>query len=313
MKKKLLILGSTGMVGSAVLRRAKLLSKKYQILSPNREKLNLFRYDKVKTYLNKHKPDIVILCAAKVGGILANSTYKADFMYENLTIQNNVISISHDIKVKKLVFLGSSCIYPRNSKQPIKEKYLLNNKLEKTNESYAVAKIAGIKMIEAYNQQYKDNFISIMPTNIYGINDNFHHENSHVVPALISKIFKASKKNKKKVYLWGTGKPLRDLLFVDDLSDAIFFLINNYNSADIINVGSGEEISIRDLSKLIANIIGFKGKIIFDKKYPDGTPRKILDNSKIKKLGWKKKYSLKKGLELTIDWYKHNFDKAKSI
>ena len=311
MKKKLLILGSTGMVGSAVLRRAKLLSKKYQILSPNRKKLDLFKYDKVKTYLNKHKPDIIILCAAKVGGIIANSTYKADFMYENLTIQNNVISISHDIKVKKLVFLGSSCIYPRNSKQPIKEKYLLNNKLEKTNESYAVAKIAGIKMIQAYSDQYKDNFISLMPTNIYGINDNFHPKNSHVVPALILKIYDAYINKKKIVSLWGSGKPLRDLLYVDDLADAILFLAKKYNSPEIINIGSGSEVSINQLAKLISKIIGYKGKIFFDKSNPDGTPRKILDITKIKKKGWKPKTNLKEGFRKTIQWYIYNYNNVK--
>ena len=234
-------------------------------------------------------------------------------MYENLTIQNNIIYLAYKFNIKKLIFLGSSCIYPRNSKQPIKEEYLLSGYLEKTNDSYAIAKIAGIKMIEAFNKQYGTKFISLMPTNIYGLNDNFHEENSHVVPALIKKIYSSYIKNEKSVRLWGTGKPLRDLLFSDDLAEAIYFITQNYPGSQMMNIGSGEEISIRNLSKIIAKIIGFKGKIIFDKRYPDGTPRKILDNSKIKKLGWKKKYSLKKGLKLTIDWYKYNFDKAKSI
>ena len=312
MKTKLLILGSSGMVGSAVLKRFK-KNKSYKIYNPPRKKLDLFNYKKIENYFRKIKPQIIILCAAKVGGILANDKYRADFMYENLTIQNNIIYLAYKFNIKKLIFLGSSCIYPRNSKQPIKEEYLLSGYLEKTNDSYAIAKIAGIKMIEAFNKQYGTKFISLMPTNIYGLNDNFHEENSHVVPALIKKIYSSYIKNEKSVRLWGTGKPLRDLLFSDDLAEAIYFITKNYPGSQMMNVGSGEEISIRNLSKIIAKIIGFKGKIIFDKRYPDGTPRKILDNSKIKKLGWKKKYSLKKGLKLTIDWYKHNFDKAKSI
>ena len=312
MKTKLLILGSSGMVGSAVLKRFK-KNKSYKIYNPTRKKLDLFNYKKIENYFRKIKPQIIILCAAKVGGILANDKYRADFMYENLTIQNNIIYLAYKFNIKKLVFLGSSCIYPRNSKQPIKEEYLLSGYLEKTNDSYAISKIAGIKMIEAFNKQYGTKFISLMPTNIYGLNDNFHEENSHVVPALIKKIYSSYIKNEKSVRLWGTGKPLRDLLFSDDLAEAIYFITKNYPGSQMMNVGSGEEISIRNLSKIIAKIIGFKGKIIFDKRYPDGTPRKILDNSKIKKLGWKKKYSLKKGLKLTIDWYKHNFDKARSI
>lgn len=312
MKTKLLILGSSGMVGSAVLKRFK-KNKSYKIYNPPRKKLDLFNYKKIENYFRKIKPQIIILCAAKVGGILANDKYRADFMYENLTIQNNIIYLAYKFNIKKLIFLGSSCIYPRNSKQPIKEEYLLSGYLEKTNDSYAIAKIAGIKMIEAFNKQYGTKFISLMPTNIYGLNDNFHEENSHVVPALIKKIYSSYIKNEKSVRLWGTGKPLRDLLFSDDLAEAIYFITQNYPGSQMMNIGSGEEISIRNLSKIIAKIIGFKGKIIFDKRYPDGTPRKILDNSKIKKLGWKKKYSLKKGLKLTIDWYKYNFDKAKSI
>ncbi len=312
MKTKLLILGSSGMVGSAVLKRFK-KNNLYKIYNPSRKKLDLFNYKKIENYLKKIKPQIIILCAAKVGGILANDKYRADFMYENLTIQNNVIYLAYKFNIKKLIFLGSSCIYPRNSKQPIKEEYLLSGYLEKTNDSYAISKIAGIKMIEAFNKQYGTNFISLMPTNIFGLNDNFHEENSHVVPALIKKIYASYIKNEKSVSLWGTGKPMRDLLFSDDLAEAVYFITKNYHGSQMLNIGSGEEISIRNLSKIIAKIIGFNGKIIFDKKYPDGTPRKILDNSKIKKLGWKKKYSLKKGLKLTIDWYKYNFDKAKSI
>ena len=308
MKKKLLILGSTGMVGSAVFRKAK--KSNYKILAPNRKQLNLFFFNQVRKYLKDKKPDIIILCAAKVGGIYANSNYKADFMFDNLIIQNNVISLSHEFKIKKLVFLGSSCIYPRNSKQPIKEEYLLTSELEKTNESYAVAKIAGIKLIEAYRAQYGDNFISVMPTNIYGENDNFHINNSHVIPGLIAKIFDAFLKKKKKVELWGTGKPLRDFLYVDDLAEGILFLTKKYNSSEIINLGSGTEISIKKLAVLISKIIGFKGIIIYNNKYPDGTPRKILDITKVKKLGWRPKHTLEKGLQKTVEWYIENHKTA---
>lgn len=307
-KKKLLILGSTGMVGSAVFRKAK--KSNYKILAPNRKQLNLFFFNQVRKYLKDKKPDIIILCAAKVGGIYANSNYKADFMFDNLIIQNNVISLSHEFKIKKLVFLGSSCIYPRNSKQPIKEEYLLTSELEKTNESYAVAKIAGIKLIEAYRAQYGDNFISVMPTNIYGENDNFHINNSHVIPGLIAKIFDAFLNKKKKVELWGTGKPLRDFLYVDDLAEGILFLTKKYNSSEIINLGSGTEISIKKLAVLISKIIGFKGIIIYNNKYPDGTPRKILDITKVKKLGWRPKHTLEKGLQKTVEWYIENHKTA---
>ena len=309
-KKKLLILGSTGMVGSAVLRKAKKLN--YEILAPNRKQLNLFFFNQVRKYLKDKKPDIIILCAAKVGGIYANSNYKADFMIDNLIIQNNVISLSHELKIKKLVFLGSSCIYPRNSKQPIKEEYLLTSKLEKTNESYAVAKIAGIKLIEAYRAQYNDNFISVMPTNIYGEYDNFHINNSHVIPGLIAKIYEAFLNEKKKVELWGTGKPLRDFLYVEDLAEGLLFLTKKYNESEIINLGSGTEISIKKLAVLISKIIGFKGIIIYNNKYPDGTPRKILDIAKVKKLGWRPKHTLKKGLQKTIKWYIENYKSAKN-
>ena len=273
MKKKLLILGKTGMVGSSILRIA---SKKYlNILSPSRKELDLFDKKTVQAYFRKQKPDIIILAAARVGGIYANDSYSADFIYENILIQTNVISSAHEEQIKKLVFLASSCIYPKQSKQPIKEEYLLSGKLEETNESYAVAKISGIKMIEAFRRQYNDNFISVMPTNIYGINDNFHNMNSHVVPALISKFYNAVIGKKDKVVLWGTGKAKRDLLYVDDLADAVLYIVNYYNKKELINIGSGEEISIKLLAKKISNIFNYKGKIIFDDKYPDGTLRKF--------------------------------------
>ena len=309
MKKKLLILGKTGMVGSSILRIA---SKKYlNILSPSRKELDLFDKKTVQAYFRKQKPDIIILAAARVGGIYANDSYSADFIYENILIQTNVISSAHEEQIKKLVFLASSCIYPKQSKQPIKEEYLLSGKLEETNESYAVAKISGIKMIEAFRRQYNDNFISVMPTNIYGINDNFHNMNSHVVPALISKFYNAVIGKKDKVVLWGTGKAKRDLLYVDDLADAVLYIVNYYNKKELINIGSGEEISIKLLAKKISNIFNYKGKIIFDDKYPDGTLRKLLDISKINKIGWKKKYSLDQGLKKTINWFLKNRKRIK--
>jgi len=303
MKKKLLILGSTGMVGSSVARLAK---NDFNVLAPCRKKLNLFDKNKVDNFFKKEKPFYVINCAAKAGGIYANYTYPADFIYENLLIQNNVISASHKYKVKRLMFLGSSCIYPRDCNQPIKENFLLTSPLEKTNEYYSIAKIAGLKMIEAFNKQFNHNFISIMPTNIYGINDNFHLNNSHVIPALIEKIYIGFKDNKKNIKLWGSGKALRDFLYVDDLARAILLLIKRYNKHELVNVGSGKEITIKLLSKLISEIIGYKGKIIFDKSYPDGTPRKILDISRIKATGWKPVYSLREGLKKTIEWYISN-------
>ena len=309
MKKKLLILGKTGMVGSSILRIA---NKKYfNILSPSRKELDLFDKKTVQAYFCKQKPDIIILAAARVGGIYANDNYSADFIYENILIQTNVISSAHEEQIKKLVFLASSCIYPKQSKQPIKEEYLLSGKLEETNESYAVAKISGIKMIEAFRRQYNDNFISVMPTNIYGINDNFHNMNSHVVPALISRFYNAVIGKKNKVVLWGTGKAKRDLLYVDDLADAVLYIVNYYNKKELINIGSGEEISIKLLAKKISNIFNYKGKIIFDDKYQDGTLRKLLDISKINKIGWKKKYSLDQGLKKTINWFLKNQKRIK--
>jgi len=303
MKEKLLILGSSGMVGSSVSRLAK---NEFSILSPSRRELDLFDKLKVDSYFKKKKPSHVINCAAKAGGIYANSAFPADFIYENLLMQNNIIFACHKYKVKRLVFLGSSCIYPRDCKQPIKEDYLLTSPLEKTNEYYAIAKIAGLKMIEAFNKQYNHNYISIMPTNIYGINDNFHPNNSHVIPALIEKIYNGFSINKKYIKLWGTGKALRDFLYVDDVARAILLLMRHYNKNELINVGSGSEISIKLLAKLISEIIGYKGQIIFDKSHPDGTPRKILDISKIKATGWKPYYSLRKGLKKTIKWYISN-------
>lgn len=307
MKKKLLILGSNGMVGSAIFRLAN--KNEYNILAPSRKTLDLFNQTEVRSYFKKEKPDIVILAAAKAGGIYANYTYPADFIYENILIESNVISCAHAYKIKKMIFLGSSCIYPKNSKQPIKENYLLTGALEKTNEYYAISKIAGLKMVEAFKKQYNDNFISVMPTNIYGINDSFHAYNSHVIPALILKFFKAVKEKNNKVILWGTGKARRDFLYVDDVAMAIIFLINKYNGLEPINIGSGNEISIKSLAIKIAKILNFNGKILFNDKYPDGTLRKMLDISKISRLGWKPSYNLDDGLKITINWFLKNFTK----
>jgi GDP-L-fucose synthase len=299
--KKLWLPGYTGMLGSALLKKFNKLN--INVLKTNSKNLDLSNYNKVFNFLKRNKPDTVVLCAAKVGGIYANNSYPANFIFDNLKIAINVLDASRKNNVKKLLFIGSSCIYPKNTKQPIKEEYLLSGPLEKTNQWYALAKIAGLKMVESLRIQHKCNYISIMPTNTYGINDNFHSMDSHVVPALIKKIYNAKINKKKYVKLWGTGKALRDLLFVDDLADAIILLIRKYNKLGHINCGSGKEISIKNLSKMIANILNYNGKIIFDKNYPDGTLKKRLDIAKIKKLGWKPKISLRNGLIKTVDWY----------
>jgi GDP-L-fucose synthase len=248
-------------------------------------------------------PEYIFLAAAKVGGILANKTKKADFIFENLQIQNNVIYNSWRYKVKKLLFLGSSCIYPRDCPQPIREEYLMTGPLEETNDAYATAKIAGIKMCQCFNEQYGTNFISVMPTNLYGQNDNFDLENSHVLPALVRKFHEAKIKNLPVVTLWGTGSPRREFLHVDDLAEACVFLMKNYNDSEIINIGTGEDITIKELAELIKNTVGFKGKIKWDTSKPDGTPRKLLDVKKIKKIGWNYKYKLEKGIQDTYLWY----------
>ena len=257
-------------------------------------------------FFAKEKPEYVFLAGAKVGGIHANSTYPAEFIFDNLQIQNNVIHSSYLHKVKKLCFLGSSCIYPKFASQPIKEEYFLDGKLEPTNDAYAVAKIAGIKMCQAYNKQYGTNFISVMPTNLYGPNDNFDLQNSHVLPALIRKFIEARDTQSDAVTLWGTGKAKREFLYVDDMANACVFLMNNYDNGEIINIGMGEDISISDLAQLIGGIVGFRGSIRFDTTKPDGTPRKLLDVSKINSLGWKAGISLADGLKKTIEWYEAN-------
>ena len=300
------------MVGSAIWRN--LESKGYaNLIGKSSKELDLRNQAQVEAFFAKEKPEYVFLAAAKVGGILANDTYRAEFIYDNLQIQNNVIHQSYVNGVQKLLYLGSSCIYPRNCPQPMKEEYLLTGELEQTNEPYAIAKIAGIKMCESYYRQYGANFISAMPTNLYGPHDNFDLESSHVIPAIIRKIHEAKKSNLPFVEVWGTGKPLREFLHVDDLANACIFILENINAKDIhsqntshINIGSGEEISIGDVTNLISNIIGYKGRIKYDISKPDGTMRKLLDSSRVNYFGWKSYTDLIDGLRMTYDWFLKN-------
>ncbi len=303
------------MVGSSVLRLLK--EKKYKnIITKNRKDLNLLNQKDVLSFFEFDKPEYVVMCAAKVGGILANNTLRADFLYENLQIQNNIINASHINGVKKLLFLGSSCIYPRNSPQPMSEENLLKSELEATNEPYAIAKIAGIKLCESYFKQYNSNFFSIMPTNTYGPNDNYDSFSSHVLPALIKKIHLAKINCENEVILWGTGKPKREFIYVDDIAEAIFFVLkqdfNVMYSRGIshLNVGSSEEISIKNLAKTISSIVGYNGEISFDTSKPDGTPRKLLDNSKINKMGWIAKVKLEDGISLAYNSFLEKYNKT---
>ncbi len=293
---KIYIAGHRGMAGSAILR--KLNHEGYQnfILKTSKE-LDLRNQSAVEAFFEQEKPEYVFLAAAKVGGILANNTYRADFLYENLMIQNNIIHQSFVHKVKKLMFLGSSCIYPKLAPQPLKEDYLLTGALESTNEPYAIAKIAGIKMCESYRLQYGCNFISVMPTNLYGEGDNYDLQKSHVLPALIRKFHEAKLQNSPFVEVWGTGAPLREFMNVEDLADACVFLMKNYNEPEIINIGVGEDLSIKELALLVKEIVGFAGELRFDTSKPDGTPRKLMDTSKINNLGWKASISLKDGIK----------------
>lgn len=291
------VAGGSGMVGSAIIR--KLHSEGFHnVISTTSSQLDLRNQSDTSIFFKRIKPEYVFLAAAHVGGIHANNTYKADFIYDNLSIQTNVIHCCHTNIVKKLLFLGSSCIYPKHAEQPIREEYLLSGKLEPTNEPYAIAKIAGIKMCQAYHDQYHDDFISVMPPNLYGPNDNYSLLTSHVIPALIKKIHKAKVLN-GDVYVWGTGNAMREFMHVDDLADACFFLMQNETRQRLINAGTGDEISIKSLAFLIAEIIGYKGRIYFDESKPDGTPRKIMDSSVINEMGWVSKISLKDGLEMT--------------
>jgi GDP-L-fucose synthase len=293
---KIYVSGHRGMVGSAIL--ANLTNKGFtNIFTKTSAELNLINQHEVAAFFEKEKPEFVFLAAAKVGGIVANNTFRADFIYENLMIQNNVIHQSYVSGVKKLLFLGSSCIYPKMAPQPLTEDYLLTGLLEETNEPYAIAKIAGIKMCDAYRMQYNCNFISVMPTNLYGLNDNYDLQNSHVLPALLRKFHEAKQNNETKVTVWGTGSPLREFLHATDMADACVFLMQNYNEAGFVNIGSGKEISIKDLAFLVKNIVGFTGEIVFDTTKPDGTPRKLMDVSKLNNLGWQHKIELEQGIK----------------
>ena len=303
---KIFIAGHRGMVGSAITRKLNELGYTNLILRTSKE-LDLTRQSDVEEFFKTERPEYVFLAAAKVGGIHANNTYRADFIYNNLMIESNIINSSWKFGVKKLLFLGSSCIYPKLAKQPLKEKYLLSDYLEKTNEPYAIAKISGIKLCESYNIQYGTNFISGMPTNLYGPNDNYDLNNSHVLPALISKFHDAKASSRSEVEVWGSGTPLREFLHVDDLADACYFLMENYNDNEIVNIGSGREITIKDLANLISEIVGFEGKIVFNTEKPDGTPRKLLDVSKLKKLGWSSKISLEEGITSVYKEYLNQF------
>lgn len=303
---KIFITGHKGLVGSALYRKLK--SEDFNnIIVASKDELDLTDQKNTYEFFKKYKPEYVFLAAAKVGGILANSNYPAEFIYQNLMIETNIINSAFLTGVKKLLFLGSSCIYPKYSNQPIKEDYLLSGILEPTNEAYAIAKIAGIKLCDAYRKQYGANFISVMPTNLYGINDNFHLNNSHVLPALIRKFHEAKLNNLNYVELWGTGAPLREFLDVDELAEACLFLMQNYNDYGIINIGVGKDISIKDLANMVKEIVGYNGEIKWDKNKPDGTLRKLLDVSKINSLGWKSNQKLSDGIIKLYNWFTENY------
>ena len=283
--------------------------KGYQnIIYRTHKELDLTNQEAVRRFFEEEKPEYVFLAAAKVGGIHANNTYPADFIYDNLMIQNNVIKAAHDFEVKKLLFLGSTCIYPKMAPQPIKEEYLLTGSLEETNEAYAVAKIAGLEMCKFFKRQYGDNFISCMPTNLYGPNDNFDLKNSHVLPALIRKFHEAKVNNSEAVEVWGTGTPLREFLYVDDMADACVFLMENYDGEQHVNIGTGEEVSIRELAETVKEVVGFDGELVFNTDMPDGTPRKLTTVDKLHGLGWKHKVSLDKGIRLAYNWFLENYN-----
>lgn len=303
---KVYVAGHRGLVGSAIVRNLK--KKGYKnIIGRTHSELDLTDQRAVREFFQKEKPEYVFLAAAHVGGINANSTCPADFIYENLQIQNNIIKNAHDFKVKKLLFLGSSCIYPKLCPQPIKEGYLLSGYLEPTNEGYALAKISGLKMCQFFKKQYGDNFISCMPTNLYGPNDNFDLQTSHVMPALIRKFHEAKVNSKKSVEIWGTGKPLREFLHVDDMADGCVFLMENYDGLEHVNIGTGSELTIKELAEMIKEIVGYNGELKFNSDKPDGTPRKLLDVSKLESLGWKYNVELKDGIKSSYEWFKENY------
>lgn len=305
MVTKVFIAGKTGMVGSALVR---LYDSKndFQVIAPTRSELDLTNRDSVFSFIAGANPDLIIDAAARVGGIVENNSFPVDFLSTNLQIQSNLMDAAAAKKVKKFIFLGSSCIYPKLASQPMKEDALLTGALEETNSAYAVAKIAGLKLIQAYRQQFDFKWNSAMPTNLYGPNDNFDFKSSHVIPGLIAKFHNAKESNANSITLWGTGSALREFLHVDDLAQAVDFIYHNYDDDDFINIGSGQELSIKDLALMIQELVGFKGEIIWDANYPDGTPRKLLDSSKISALGWKPKISLSEGIAATYQWYLAN-------
>ena len=307
-RDKIYVAGHTGLIGSALVRRLKSLSYD-NVVTRTRNALDLTDRKKVEQFFLQEKPDCVILAAAKVGGIHANNTYPAEFIFENLSIQNNVIDLAHRMGVKKLLFLASSCVYPKLCAQPMQEQDLLTGAIEATNEPYAIAKLAGIKMCQAYQRQHGANFISVIPANVYGMNDHFD-ENGHVLAALIEKFYLARQQKLEDVVIWGTGKPKREFFFVNDMADACIFLLNNYDQPDVINLGTGIETSIAELAGQIKKVMRFDGALRFDTSKPDGNPRRLLDSSKIKALGWEASTSLEKGLQLTCEWYQKNLGRT---
>jgi GDP-L-fucose synthase len=309
---KIFVAGHNGMVGSAVVR--KLNQEKYgEVITVNRSTVDLKNQDSVYNFVRKHQPTCLVLAAARVGGILANNTFPYQFIYDNLQIQNNLINACFEVGVRKVIFLGSSCIYPKFSKQPIKEEYLLTGVLEPTNEWYAIAKIAGLKLIEALRKQYQLPYVSLMPTNLYGPNDNFDLKTSHVLPALIRKFHEAKLDGNRPVTVWGTGTPMREFLHVDDLADAVFYSVSNDLEDSLYNVGTGVDLSIRELAELIQKIVGHSGDINWDDTKPDGTPRKLLDISRLRNQGWCHKISLEEGIYSTYDWFLNNQESFKEV
>lgn len=316
---KIYVAGHGGMVGSAVVRN--LEAKGYtKILTPHRGYLDLMKQYQAEGWISEQRPKVIIDCAAKVGGIHSNNVYRAEFIYRNLQIQNNLIHYAHLYGIEKLIFLGSVCIYPKFTDQPIREEYLLRSPLEPTNEPYAIAKIAGIKMCESYYRQYGDDYFSVMPANLYGPNDNFHPENSHVLPALMRRFHEAKENGEDTVVVWGTGEAMREFMHVDDLADACVHVMEGVAAKDVysqgisqLNIGTGEEISIKNLAYMIAKVVGYEGKIEFDLTKPDGTLRRVLDNKRLHDLGWKHKISLENGLSETYNWYKNNIEKLRSV
>ena len=305
---KILVAGSNGLVGSAIVRN--LRSKNFtNVIEATRAKVNFISQVETEVYMHEVKPDYVFVAAAKVGGIMANKTYPADFIYQNLMIQSNIIDTAYRSGCRKLVFLGSSCIYPKHSVIPITEDQLMTGSLEPTNDAYALAKISGIKMCQAYRQQYGFNAISLQPTNLYGIKDNFDPENSHVIPGLMRRMYEAKLNGDRDFYCWGDGSPLREFLYVDDLAEACYFCMEQYNDPEIINVGTGYDISIKELTEVIAEVVGYTGNIRWDTSKPNGTPRKVMNVDKLLDLGWKPKVDIVEGLNKTYEWFKENYDR----